>query len=130
MYGLIKLHRQIEGEAKRAKKNLAHVRAVIKIVSPDFDVSTIKPKKPYRVNPWFERGEVFREALAVLREAGKPLSQTDIVRHMLAKRGVPEPSPAALKDMRNAIHATLPRYEGKVIKSTGKREARRWSLLD
>jgi hypothetical protein len=48
---------------------------------------------------------------------------------MLTKRGVPEPSPAALRDMRNAIHATLPRYDGKVIKSTGKRETRRWSVV-
>lgn len=128
MYGLIKLHQQIEGEVKRSKRRLGHVRAVIEIVSPDFDVSTIQPKKPYRANPWFERGEIFREALTVLREAGKPLSQTDIVRRMLAKRGVPEPSPAALRDMRNALHGTLPRYEGKVIKSTGQREARRWSI--
>jgi hypothetical protein len=130
MYGLIKLHRQIEGEVKRGKKNLAHVRAVIEIVSPGFDVSTIQPKKPYRANPWFERGEVFLEALSVLREAGTPLSQTEIVRRMLATRGVSEPSPAALKHMRNAIHATLPRYEGKVIKSTGVREGRRWSIKD
>jgi hypothetical protein len=31
--------------------------------------------------------------------------------------------------MRNAIHATLARYEGKAIKSTGKRESRRWSVI-
>ena len=129
MYGLIKLHRQIEGEVKRGKGNLAHVRAVIQIVSPGFDVSTIRPTKAYRPNPWFQRGEIFREALAVLREAGTPLSQTEIVRRMLAKRGVPEPSQTALRDMRNAIHATLPRYEGQAIKSTGRRESRRWSVL-
>lgn len=128
MYGLIKLHRQIEGEVKKGRANLTHVRAVIKIVSPGFDVSTIRAKKPYRANPWFQRGEVFREALAVLREAETPLSQTEIIRRMLAKRGVPEPSQGALRDMRNAIHVTLKRYEGSAVKSTGKREFRRWSV--
>ena len=129
MYGLIKLHRKLEGEIRRSKKNVAHVRAVIEIVSPGFDVSTIRPKKQYKHNPWFQRGEIFLEALAVLREAETPISQTEIVRQMLTKRGVTNPTQADLRDMRNAIHATLPRYEGKAIKSTGKRDARRWSVL-
>jgi hypothetical protein len=98
-------------------------------VSPGYDVSTIRPKKQYKHNPWFQRGEIFLEALAVLREAETPISQTEIVRRMLTKRGVTNPTQADLRDMRNAIHATLPRYEGKAIKSTGKREARRWSVL-
>ena len=129
MNGLIKLHRQLDGEVKRSKKNLDHVRALIEIVSPGFDVSTIRPKKAYKPNPWFERGEIFREALSVLREAETPLSQTEIVKRMLAKRGVTDPTPENLRDMRNALHVTLPRYEGKAIKSTGKREMRRWSVL-
>ena len=129
MYGLIKLHRQLDGELKRTKKNVAHVRAVIEIVSPGFDRSTIRPKKPYKPNPWFHRGEIFLAALGVLREAETPLSQTEIVKRMLAKRGVASPTPADLKDMRNAVHVTLGRYDGKAIKSTGKREARRWSAL-
>lgn len=129
MHGLIKLHRRLEGELQRHKKNVAHVRAVIEIVSPGFDVSSIRPKKPYKSNPWFDRGEIFPAALAVLREAEAPLSQTEIVKRMLAKRGVGSPTKPDLRDMRNAIHATLPRYEGKAIKSTGKREARRWSVL-
>jgi hypothetical protein len=129
MYGLIKLHRRLDGELKQSRKKVAHVRAVIEMVSPGFDISTIRPKKPYKKNPWFQRGEVFLEALGILREAETPLSQTEIVKRMLAKRGVTNPTPADLRDMRNAIHATLPRYEGKAIRSTGKREARRWAAL-
>ena len=103
MYGLIKLHRQLDGELKRTKKNVAHVRAVIEIVSPGFDISTIRPKKPYKPNPWFHRGEIFLAALGVLREAETPLSQTEIVKRMLAKRGVASPTPAELKDMRSRL---------------------------
>jgi hypothetical protein len=129
MHGLIELHRRLNSELRQGKKNLAHVRAVIEIVSPGFDVSTIKPVKAYKRNPWFQRGEVILEALGVLREAEAPLSQTEIVRRMLAKRNVTDPTPAQRRDMRNAIHATLPRYEGKAVKSTGKREMRRWSAM-
>ena len=129
MYGLIELHRRLDSELRKGKKNLAHVQAVIEIVSPGFDVSTIRPVKPYKRNPWFQRGEVILEALGVLREAEAPLSQTEIVRRMLAKRGVTDPTSAELRAMRNAVHVTLPRYEGKAVKSTGKREMRRWSVM-
>ncbi len=129
MYGLIELHRRLDGEVRKGRENLAHVRAVIEIVSPGFDVSTIRPVKAYKENPWFQRGEVILEALSVLREAHMPLSQTEIVKRMLAKRGVTDPTSADLRNMRNALHATLPRYEGKAVKSTGERQMRRWSVI-
>ena len=127
MYGLIKLHRQIESEAKRHRKNLAHVRAVIEIVSPGFDISTIRPTKAYRPNPWFEQGFLILEALAVLRTAEKPLSLTEIATRMLAKKGITNPTPDNRRDMRNAIRGTLNKYEGRAVKSEGWRKARRWS---
>jgi hypothetical protein len=129
MYGLIKLHRQLDGEMRKSKRNLAHVRAVIEIIAPGFDLSTIRPTKPYRPNQWFDRGTVFLAALSALREAERPLSLTEIAKRMLAKRGVASPTTDQLKDMRNAIGGTLRRYEGKVVRATGKREARRWSVL-
>ena len=88
MYGLIKLHRHLEGrlalDASNAAK-LIHVRALIEIVSPGFDVMRIRPKKPYVSNTWFKCGEAFLIALDVLREAGKPFTQTEIVMGILAK---------------------------------------------
>ena len=47
----------------------------------------------------------------------------------LERCSVTNPTPADLRDMRNGVHVTLARYEGKAIKSTGKREARRWAIL-
>lgn len=129
MYGLIELHRRLDGEVRKGRKNLSHVRAVIEIISPGFDVSTIKPVKAYKEIPWFQKGEVILEALGVLREAEAPLSQTAIVRRTLAKRGVSNPTTAELRVVRNAIHNTLPRYEGKAVKSTGERQMRRWSAM-
>lgn len=129
MYGLIKLHRQIDGKLRKSKKDLANVRAVIEIVSPDFDVSALTPIKIYAPNPWFQRGEGFACALEVLREAERPISQTELSRRMLSKRGNKNPSVADLRIIRNAIHVTLLRADGKIVKSTGNRETRRWSAI-
>lgn len=129
MYGLIKLHARIDGQIKQDKKNLEHVRAVIKIVEPNFDVDGIKPKKTTRKNPWFKPGEMFLTVLDVLREAKEPLLQTEIAKRMLAKKGVQNPTQENLRDVRNAIHNTLPRYDGKAIKSEGPKKHRRWSAL-
>ena len=69
MYGLIKLHSRLEGDLQQQTENLAHVRAVIKIVGPDFDVASIKPKRTNTLSPFFKRGEAFLLALDVLRGA-------------------------------------------------------------
>ena len=131
MYGLIKLHSRLEGrlslESANAEK-LAHVRAVIEIVSPDFDISSIRPKKPYAVNPWFKRGEIILAALDALRAAEKPLTQAEMATAMLAKRGVLQPTQAQLRIVRNSTKITLLKYEGKVLTRHGNRRPIRWSI--
>jgi len=129
MYGLIKLHSRLEGDLQKQKKNLEHVRAVIKIVEPDFDIASIKPKKTYKENPWFRRGEAFLVVLDVLREAREPLTLNEIAKGILAKRGVVNPTGSELRMARNTIKNTLDFYNGKTVKSVGRIRARRWSIL-
>lgn len=123
MYGLIKLHARLAG--RRDKKNLAHVRAIIKIVEPDFDMSAIRPKKCYRGNTWFKRGEMFPAALRVLRTASEPLTQNEIALRMLSFVGVDSPDAATRRIVRNAIKNTLPKYRGTVLELS---EGKRWSI--
>lgn len=129
MYGLINLHSRLEGDLKKQKENLAHVRAVIKIVEPDFDVSSIKPKKAYKENPWFKRGEAFLVALGVLREASEPLTLNEIAKGILRKKGVANPASRELRIARNTIKNTLDFYNGKSVRSIGRIRARRWEIL-
>ncbi len=129
MYGLIKLHSRLEGDLERQRENLAHVRAVIKIVEPDFDIASIKPKKPYKENPWFKRGEAFLIVLDVLREAREPLRPMEIATAILAKKGVPKPNAKMRREAWNAVKNTMDFYNGKTVKSVGHIRARRWSLL-
>ena len=128
MYGLIKLHSRLEGELQKQTENLGHVRAVIKIVSPDFDVASIKPKRTNKISPFFKRGEAFLLALDVLREATEPLRPMEIAIAILAKKGVAKPSVAERRHAWNAIKNTVDRYDGKSVRSIGHAHARRWSI--
>jgi len=128
MYGLIKLHSRLDADLQKQKKNLEHVRAVIKIVSPDFDVSSIKPKRTNQLSPFFKRGEAFLLALDVLREAIEPLRPMEIAVAMLAKKGVSKPTAMERRAAWNAVKNTMDRYAGKAVRSIGHQHARRWSI--
>jgi hypothetical protein len=128
MYGLIKLHSRLEGDLQQRKKSLEHIRAVIKIVDPDFDVSSIKPKRTNQLSPFFKRGEAFLLALDVLREAVEPMRPMEIAVAMLAKKGVLKPTAIERRAAWNAVKNTMDRYSGKVVGSIGHAHARRWSI--
>jgi hypothetical protein len=128
MHGLIKLHSRLEGELRKQRKNLAHVRAVIEIVEPGFDVSGIKPIRTNKLNPFFKRGEAFLLALDVLREATEPLRPMEIAIAMLVKKGVPKPTAEQRRAAWNAVKNTMDGYSGKAVVSIGLPHARRWSI--
>jgi hypothetical protein len=107
---------------------LAHVCAVIKIVSPDFDVASIKPKRTNQVSPFFKRGEAFLLALDVLREATEPMRPMEIAIAMLAKKGVLKPTAIERRAAWNAVKNTMDGYSGKAVVSIGHPHARRWSI--
>ena len=131
MHGLIKLHSRLEGDLQKQKENLGHVRAVIKIVSPNFDVAKIKPKRTNKASPFFKRGEAFLLALDVLRDATEPMRPMEIAVAMLAKKGVTKPSAErSAGHAWNAIKNTVDRYDGKAVRSIGHAHARRWFDLE
>jgi hypothetical protein len=128
MYGLIKLHSRLDGNLRQQRKNLAHVRAVIGIVNPDFDVSTIKPMRTNKLNPFFKRGEAFLLALDVLRKATEPMRPMEIAIAMLAKKGVSKPTADQRRAAWNAVKNTMDGYSGRAVVSVGHPHARRWSI--
>lgn len=130
MYGLIKLHSRLDGDLRQQKKNLGHVRAVIRIVSPDFDVASIKPKRTNKLSPFFKRGEAFLLALDVLREATEPMRPMEIAIAMLAKKGVLKPTAIERRAAWNAIKNTMDGYSGKAVIAIGHAHARRWLIKD
>lgn len=59
---------------------MMRVEAVIKMLSPEFNISRIAPKHR---NPWFKRGTLYTSALDVMSKADKPLSARETMLALL-----------------------------------------------
>ena len=91
--GLTKRRVELSGEAVTLRSRLAqiatdvgHLDAVIRQFDPDFDLGSIRPKRP-RPDDAAGRGEISRFILQVLREATEPVATHDVVRRLMVERG-------------------------------------------
>lgn len=95
--GLLTLRSELIGKIEYAHKQIAkfnsditHIEATIKLISPNLNLSTNKPKE-YRVrlSP-FRNGEVPVLILDILRQSDMPLSTSEIAHGIAKARGLPE----------------------------------------
>jgi hypothetical protein len=107
---------------------MKHVEAVLKMLAPGFNVASIAAKRRNRENPYFERGQIFRHVLGILREAPAPMTTREIVIALLNSRGVPEPSTHAIRTMFGAVATSLRNHRGKTVESVGEGKPVRWRL--
>ena len=91
--GLTKRRAELSGEAETLRARLAqiatdtgHLDAVIRQFDPDYDLGSIRPKRP-RVQDAAGRGDMSRFVLKVLREAAEPVATHDVVRRLMTERG-------------------------------------------
>lgn len=79
---------QRQEEVRALYAAIATIDSTIKLFDADYDLSTIKAKAKYTVNPWFEHGEVGRLVLDTLRTASGPLSTRQIGEAVVAAQGL------------------------------------------
>ncbi len=122
LFTLAALYAELAGKLKRPRRDAAkvrvdieHVAAVILLLDPTFDLAQIRPIERYKPNPLFRRGECFRMALEVLREAGKPLTSKEVAMRMLQKRGVPEPKAGQIRHMAAVVHSSFRNHQNKAV---------------
>ena len=99
---------------------LRQVGNVLRMFSPDENLTAIKPKRPYkgdRSKNWT------RTALDVLRDAEGPLTGREIARRVAKVHGVTDN--ATLYSIECSLHVTLPRREGVVMVSGS---PKRWEI--
>ena len=91
--GLTKRRAELAGEAETLRARLAqiatdtgHLDAVIRQFDPDYDLGSIRPKRP-RVQDAAGRGDMSRFIMKVLREATEPVATHDVVRRLMVERG-------------------------------------------
>lgn len=132
-YTLERLHAELAGkiidnkrEAERLRRAMVHVEAVLKLLSPDYDVRPIAVRRR-KVNTWFKRGTLLRHALAALRTAEGPLTTREVVLRMLTAKGVTNATPFAIRGLCVSTSEALRTYNGRSVVSDGKVPAR-WSV--
>lgn len=133
---LVEKRARLDGEIKarryqiaRLELELAHVDAVIRMFKPGYDVSKIATKRSFAKNPaGVPKGAGGRHALAVLREAGAPLTASEIAGRVLAKLGK-EDTPEARRMLAASIVSTFSRRRDGAVKYDASTHPGRWSLV-
>jgi hypothetical protein len=130
---LVRLHADLGGqiqankaEAERLAESMKHVEAVIKLFDPDYSVRAISARRRQRTNPWFRRGTLFREALALLRTAPRPLTVAQITNGVLAASGIKDATERQSRGIEAGIRACLERNAGKIVQRVGEGVPTRW----
>jgi hypothetical protein len=135
LYALIRLHAELhykikqnttEGHALRA--DMLHVEAVLKLLSPGFNVRTIAAKRKNNPTPLFKRGTLFRAVLGVLREATEPMTADAIGKVLFRSQGVQEPPKDQRARLYGAVNAALENARGKTVERDDSKP-RRWSIM-
>jgi hypothetical protein len=133
-YTLNRLHAELAGkildnkeEAERLRQAMQHVEAVVKLLDPSFNISTIAIRRRVH-NPWFKRGTLFRHALEVLRKAEKPLTTFEIVTRMIEAKGVKKPASADVRTVFGAVSTSLRNNTGGTIERAGEGYPAKWCV--
>lgn len=87
--------------------DVAHLDAAIKLFAPDFDLRTVRPKAYRAKASIFRYGDALVQVLDVMREAGEPVTSSQIANALLAKLGDESAGMdynCAGKHVNNALH--------------------------
>ena len=114
---LVRKRSELAGEAValRARLNqinadLAHIDASILLFDPDYDLSTIRPKRGHGLAV-ARPGEMSRFVLTVLREAAGPMPTPAIAARLLADRGLDARDRALVRNVTKRVGMTLRHQE-------------------
>jgi hypothetical protein len=115
--GLTKRRAELAGEAAALRTQLAaiaadtgHLDAVIRQFDPDYDLASIRPKRPRGPNV-AGRGEMSRFVLGVLREATEPVPTGAIAARLMAERGMDGQDRKRARDMAKRVVMALRHQE-------------------
>jgi hypothetical protein len=129
---LRKRHEEIAGQVHDAEKRVSNLRkalanldAAIAILTPEHYIA---PRRHYRRECYFKRGELSRLVREAMRDAGKPLAAGEIAAGIIAAKHFPDAAHLAVTKM---IVARLNVLAGRgEIAKTGKTRDARWLVVE
>jgi hypothetical protein len=92
---------------QRLTADVAHIDAALKIFAPNFDLRTVRTKAYRAKVSIFRHGDALVQVLDVMREAGEPVTSSQIAQTLLAKLGDGSEGQdynCAAKHVNNALH--------------------------
>src|SRR5713226_2095214 len=135
LFALLRLHAELGGrikenklQAKKLAADMVHVEAVLKMLEPGYNVQTISARRRRVPNRYIPRGEGFRRALSILREAERPLTSREIAQRLLASCGNENPTLKELCVMIGSVRHSLANHDGKLVMRHGEGMPVRWTL--
>ncbi len=126
---------RIDGEIKnrrfqimRLELELSAVDTVLRMFKPGYDPTSVLPKRSFSKNPaGTPKGAGSREALTVLREAGEPLTASEIASRVLTRLGKAD-TPEARGMLANTIVSTFSRRKDGAVTYDATSHPGRWRL--
>jgi hypothetical protein len=106
--------KQAEGLAQSYRDKLSGLESRIRAIAPELDL----PARFRRPNPVFARTELTRLALAILREAGEPLSIAAVAVRALKAKGVAWPDPALRRRTRTKLREAFGKLRARGVMET------------
>jgi hypothetical protein len=117
-------------QAERLADDMRHVKAVIRLFDPNYDIRRISVKRRYQCNNIFKRGTLFRSAIDTLRKAPEPMTARELVMAMLAAKSIVEPSAKQIQAIYSGVQVSLRNNEGRGVVRAGEGMPARWALKD
>jgi len=114
-------------ETVRLLTGVRHVEAVLKLLEPGFKIHLIVPRRRNQKNPWFKKGEIFRNAIDVLRRAARPMTAREITEALLQSRGI-EPDIKSVRCVDAGVRVSLRNHDGVTVERVGHHMPARWVL--
>ena len=134
---LVRKRAELAGELERHETtvrqlqiDLAHLDATIRLLSPDTDVSRIKPKglPPPLATP---KGKLGAIVFAMLRTAQRPCGSAELAKHVMIERSMHTTDAKLVRLMETRVCSALRYYRAKklvrAIKTNG--EYIRWQII-
>lgn len=112
---------QCQDEVRKLYADIEIIDGAIKLIEPDFDLSTIKRKAQYTINPWFEHGEAGRMVLDTLRTSSKSQSTRQISEIIAKAKGLRLESNKDWEWLLKIVLGAARRLEAKgIVKTAGR----------
>ncbi len=120
----------LSSRTQRIERLLECAEELLKEIDPAWAPTKVKAVRPNVHKAPVEIGRISKTALDVMRQAGMPLTISEITDRLLGMEGVGEIDPQTRQRIRNSVDSTLRQKAKKnIVANDGAAFARKWNIV-